>query len=705
MGSRRACRCKRLLLSLLLAGASASAQDPEQANRPRFRAQVRVLQVDVVVTDGNGDFVPGLGVEDFELFENGETREITTFHSIELPKPAASLPADVRDDALVAPSGTDFSIATNEGAESGRLFALVLDDLHVDARRSGPIRELTRDFVRRSLGPNDLVSISFTSGRWRPFTTSRTTLLANVETFMGKQLRSSTIERIEFQAATTNDPMDAYMDPPSELQRGQRNLTTLRFLGAQCEFLESIPGRRKALVWIGEGLDYDINSWNGRPYAESIVDAFNGLLDRAARANVAIYAINPRGLGTINDDLILLSSGAAGVPTVGVNNSIYTPEAGFASEDPFLGTASLLNDRATALRSLRRISELTGGTSFTQTNDLAGSLDRIVEETGRYYLLGFTPESASDSTELAELEVRVKRDGLVARARRGFAPAGDQGDGTDENFLADASTSEIREAARQPVPVTGLALKVAAAPMGQDGEHALVPVVVTSGVADFQFDKDGETISDEVELWIGAFGLDGELADSTTRRVSLNVPSDLYPRLLEDGFRAMGMLRLAAGTYQLRVAVHESGAALTGSVLTDLEVPEPDDGVLRGAALSSIQQAQIPVAGYDREKTSLPTPITTTRLFHGDDELLAYIEVANPDERSFNLVLEILDPSGRSVKHVEGKAPGTREETVAVLSMRVALGTLAPDDYRLAIRAVDAEGKDIAERRVNFTVQ
>ena len=560
---------------------------------------------------------------------------------------------------------------------------------------------------KRSLGPHDLVSVSFTSGLYRPFTMNRAALVATVNRFMGRMLRSSTLERLDAQSQSgpPGGLVEMYVTPPSERERGQRNLDTLKFLGAQCAFLETVRGRRKALVWVSEGLDYDAENFNGRPYSESIRSEFARVLDRAARANVAIYALNPRGLNSIGDDLIEIASGPSGVPTVGVNSSVYAPGAAFAAEDASLGTASLLTDRATALRSLRRLSELTGGMTLTN-NDLEAGLARIVSDTSRYYLLGFSPESDGEPEELQRIEVRVKRDAVDIRTRHGYsaAPAASPDTATTV-WGSTASVPELQEALARPVPVTGLALRVAAAPLGQDGETALVPVVVSSDVEAFHFDERDGKIYDEVEVWIGAFRYDGELADSVTSRVALAVPAGARSQLSRDGFRAMATLRLAPGSYQLRVALYESGAALTGSVFVDLEVPAPKAGLLRGVALSSTMESRVPVAGYDRVKAVLPTPLVTTRTFDRADELILYVELTNPDKKDFNFVMDIQTVDGRPVMHEKGQAPSSDGEPVLLVSRRVALSDFEPGGYQVNFRAIDLDGDELAVRRTLFRVR
>ena len=52
-----------------------SAQQPA----PTFRAQVEAVQVDVFVTDRDGNPVRDLRLEDFELLEDGKPQTITYF--------------------------------------------------------------------------------------------------------------------------------------------------------------------------------------------------------------------------------------------------------------------------------------------------------------------------------------------------------------------------------------------------------------------------------------------------------------------------------------------------------------------------------------------------------------------------------------------------------------------------------------------------
>jgi Ca-activated chloride channel family protein len=76
--------------------------------------------------------------------------------------------------------------------------------------------------------------------------------------------------------------------------------------------------------------------------------------------------------------------------------------------------------RSSPDRSLRRLSEETGGGFFLlkKKDDLNSTFTRVAQELHSQYVLGFSPETLDGKVH--KLEVRVKRPGLVARARKSY---------------------------------------------------------------------------------------------------------------------------------------------------------------------------------------------------------------------------------------------------------------------------------------------
>ena len=74
-------------------------------------------------------------------------------------------------------------------------------------------------------------------------------------------------------------------------------------------------------------------------------------------------------------------------------------------------------------RGLRRLSDETGGGFFMlkMKDDLGSTFTRIAQELHSQYVMGFSPETLDNKVH--KLEVRLKRPGMTARARRSYVAA------------------------------------------------------------------------------------------------------------------------------------------------------------------------------------------------------------------------------------------------------------------------------------------
>src|SRR5262249_6006983 len=126
-----------------------------------------------------------------------------------------------------------------------------------------------------------------------------------------------------------------------------------------------------------------------------------------------------------------------------------------------IGTRNLTAEVRLSQDSLRRLSEETGGLAIVNRNDFLTAFDRVVADNSSYYVLAYYPPSDKRDGKFHKIDVRVKRPGLVVRARRGYnaprgkAPAPAAGSG---------ATLEVREALNSPLPMSGLTMNVIAAP-------------------------------------------------------------------------------------------------------------------------------------------------------------------------------------------------------------------------------------------------
>jgi Ca-activated chloride channel homolog len=143
-------------------------------------------------------------------------------------------------------------------------------------------------------------------------------------------------------------------------------------------------GRRVVLVFT-DGAD---NPGNFKLNNTSILD----VIDRAQRDNVMVYAV-----------------GLASTEVPGLRG-----RGGFGG---FGGGRTL---RQGPDPSLPTIAAETGGGYFelTRAEDLRSTFARVADELHRQYMIGFEPEKLDDKTH--KLELRVKKPGLQARARKNY---------------------------------------------------------------------------------------------------------------------------------------------------------------------------------------------------------------------------------------------------------------------------------------------
>jgi VWFA-related protein len=611
------CRIFGVVTASLLSGLAAAAQQQRPSPPPAdpsaqppnitFRTEVNYVEVDARVVDAQGRFVATLAQGDFEVFEDGKPQQVRVFSLVNIPVERAARP-------LFANQPIEPDVQTNASGYNGRVYLIVLDDVHTHPLRALRVRLAARQFVQRYLGANDVAAVVHTSGRTdaaQEFTSSQRLLVNAIEKFSGRKLRSSLMGRLE-QEQMTRDIRTAgeRINDPDAAERGYHARNTLDSLKAYSDLMAGVRGRRKALVYFSEGVDYDITDPFNNKDATTIMDATRDAIAAATRANVAIYGIDVRGLGAGLDDLIEIQS---------------------FPDDPTLGldSSALQNEVRLGQDSLRVLSDETGGFASVTTNDINGAFQRLVDENSSYYVLGYYPANERRDGRFRKIEVRVRTPGLAVRARRGYvAPRGR----APEARVAgpnDASP-ELREAMSSPVPVSGLPVAATAAVFkGPDRNGSVVVSTLVVGRNLSLVEKDG-TFRNDVELALMAVDAKGKVFPGDRTTFNLALKPDTVPRVRAAGLRIVSAIDLPPGRYQLRVGAREANGRQSGSILYDLEVPDywKEPLSISSLALSSASSALAPTArSKDPLAKLLPAPLTSYRDFAQADEIALFAEV------------------------------------------------------------------------------
>ncbi|MGH9349689.1 MAG: VWA domain-containing protein [Vicinamibacterales bacterium] len=600
-------------LGVCLAAAAVQAQQPAPAPQPSgvqpapptFRVEINYVEVDATVTDAAGNPVTDLTAADFDVLEDGKPQTISSFALVSIPVERAERP-------LFAAAPIEQDVQSNERA-NGRVYLIVLDDLHVHPLRSQRVKLAVRRFIERHFGVNDLAAIVYTSGRsdaGQEFTNNRRLLQASVDRFMGRKMRSSTLDRLQQYRSTEGIRGPGQrIDDPNIAERGFHARNALDSVKNLAEYLSGVRGRRKAMLFISEGIDYDIHDVFNNRDASTIIDSSREAIGAATRANVSIYAIDPRGLTSMGDEGIEIDS-FPDDPTTGITST------------------SMLDELRLSQDSLRTLAEETGGFAAVNRNDFDGAFERVVRDNSTYYLLGYYPANDRRDGRFRRIDVRVTRPGLQVRSRRGYvAPRGRAPD-TRTTDTPNASAA-MRDAMNSPLPMAGVGMSVFAAPYKGVAPNAMVAIAVELAAGRFTYEEKDGAFANDLEVGFTAIDDKGKVHPGERNTINLALKPDTLARVKARGFRVISSMDLPPGRYQLRVAAAEQGGK-SGSVLYDLEVPDFYKAPLTmsGLAITAASAGQTPTArSKDPLRDFLPAPPIATREFERTDELALFAEV------------------------------------------------------------------------------
>ena len=261
---------------------SSGDQDPQP---PVFRSGTELVRVDVTVIDRSGNPVETLSPEDFELRENGELQQISSFRLVQ----ADGHPTD----DLSLPIRSPQHAAVEAARDDVRVFLIFWDEYHIEQFSSAMrARDQLQRFVLEAFGPTDLVALmdQLTPISALRFSRDRRALAEQVHHLKGRR--------------------GVYVPTRSVIEEGHlRNSQDIERIRAQVSasalksaivHLGSLRQGRKAVIFIGETL--------GR-LGHDGPRVLSDLIRTANDNNTGIYTVDPRGLQAN----IGLSSGMASV--------------------------------------------------------------------------------------------------------------------------------------------------------------------------------------------------------------------------------------------------------------------------------------------------------------------------------------------------------------------------------------------------------
>jgi VWFA-related protein len=581
------------LLSVVALTGVLSAQD--------YRVEVRLVEVEVRVTDRQGRPLPDLTRADFTLAEDGVPHDVAT---VQFVPPADPMP--LRWERADGTPGVEAE--TIAPAASPTWIYLAAEVAPNEARR---VEEAVRAFLLNGLRPGFKVSLG-----GRPFTDDRTALLTTLGHLSRNPLGSNgqpglvdlarpladdaaeeralaaTFRR---QEEGTAPPLGfvsrperiesggSFAQPMLTVGRAERSLPVYGDVALNQYFdlverMAKLPGK-KAIVLMRPGLRLEQDN----------VGLLLDLSSYAVRKRVSFYTVDSRGLQ------VHLPAEEKAVP--------FTIDRRPRRNEPdMIGELEMAGLARDGLLSLARE---TGGRALIGTNRLSDIFDRVAQDSSGYYVISYYPVDLRSAGRFRTIKVGVGRsDARVQMATKGYYETR-----STSMFSKDDRAIALRLAMqREEVPVD---LPVAAS-VSMFASHEGFPVLVLSaGVPAGQLQPDDAKTPELAATAIL------RVSDASHERLPLYFERKLDAAIEPDqwnqtrvdrtAFLAMSdLLPLLPGEYDWRIVFRDERTGKMGGIggrvlLRDFRGPSTASSLLLTRQLARLDAGAAAAAGPERQ--------------------------------------------------------------------------------------------------------
>ncbi|HEX8252518.1 MAG TPA: VWA domain-containing protein [Thermoanaerobaculia bacterium] len=390
-----------LCLCTLAMNAAVNAQD---APRLGETIDVSIANVDVFVTDRDGNRVRGLTRADFEIYENGKRKEISNF---------AEYVSPANDERV----GVDGAAAVDSVPRQKRTILIFLEQANMPKHWADPLVAELKNVIRKTIEPGDGVSIV----SWSRY--AGTTHLEVTEDL-----------------SAVNEALDEF---GRSLLRVQVNMNDAEQLHEEAAAVREFVRLAEAAAGGGAALSSDAAEWAA---TLPMLSSYGEMKVRVAAITSAIHSIAgiegkkvllllPRHLGEVaGHEFADVSQSPLGagirqrfgtaqimqelVDTANASGVTIYPLYAMPPTDQY---ANLLNEGF----SMRKIAEQTGGLTAQSTKDVIELLPRIASDVTDYYSLAYRVENSGKDIA-RDIVVKTRNGDYKVRARRQLVEKSDE---------------------------------------------------------------------------------------------------------------------------------------------------------------------------------------------------------------------------------------------------------------------------------------
>jgi VWFA-related protein len=518
---------------------SSPQQEAVSPSNNVLRSTTRLVVVDVVTVNSNGEPVPGLKADDFTILEDGKPQKISGF-SFQHANGASATPSTVH-------SANVFT-NTPQYKDAGCLNVILLDTLNADL--GGKVS--AKDHLLKYLGsgpaiqPTALFALD-----------TKLTLLSDFTT--DSKMLKTVLE--DFKPHTVSQVMDVYTAAsPFELKgsptRERSQETTVNALETLARALSGYPGR-KNLLWLSQA--FPINF-----FPEIVHD------DAMPHMGHGAPITSPFGPGIAgNPNFKFAEPGDFMAAVMKVANQLMNAQVAVYPID----AAGLSKEqRLNSISTMQAMAEQTGGRVFFNNNDLELGIRSSINDGSTYYTLTYYPSNKTWDGRFRKIAITTTRPGTSLRYRQGYYaidPGMPQTKKDSEKLARDFSQALGLDSPAS----TGVIFLAGVERPSESSKPVTVNFAIDPHTLGFEHKDDGlQHIM--VSCAVAAFSEKGSFVKEEVSNVTAAMKADEFEKMMKgQQFPCKRTINLKSGNYNLTLGVVDRNSRLIGTTTAWVKVP------------------------------------------------------------------------------------------------------------------------------------
>ena len=520
--------------------------------------ELTIANLMVYVTDKKGRAITNLTKDDFEIYQDGNLKQITNFklYTDEIIR------SEYEEDLMpVAGAPTPVPEAAAGPGPMQVHLVLYIDNENLEPLDRNRVLSQTRDFVRTSLHPPARMMVVAYQRSFKvlqEFTSDPSEVLKAM-----REVRTYTGGRTE-RESTRRDIIDRMKKIQEENRSGNRYSQDQGSGREWREVYSMIDNYAKetanTLQFTLDSLRQIISSLSGLPGKKGVIYVSNGLpmtpgmdlfyeLSRVSNDSTILtrmYEFDRSRLyqqlaATANaQDVTLYAIDAEGLSMGGMGSAEYS-----SSQDPLSASVG----RHNLTDSIRFLADETGGIAIFNTNDVGPRLELMAQDFFTYYSIGY-PLQASGRDKVHRVKIKLRDDpafsGYDVRYRSRFVEK------SLETRVQDSVVSSlVFEIDDNPIDLD----VVTGTPAPASAKRWLLPTHISFPIGNVAMLPEGDDFVARVVLFIAARDTEGKRSDLVRQEHEVRVPADSYEEARGKNFGIDTQLLMEPGRYKLSVAI------------------------------------------------------------------------------------------------------------------------------------------------------